>query len=99
MYCGIHFFPTRRSSDLYDPARDYQTGEARASSGEQFGSELQQQLPAVLDASGAKSLAQRMLARQWATRDRLTLHLPPSRRSEEHTSELQSHVNLVCRLL
>src|SRR6266571_6832580 len=23
----------------------------------------------------------------------------PSRRSEEHTSELQSHVNLVCRLL
>src|SRR4051812_49739860 len=24
---------------------------------------------------------------------------PPSRRSEEHTSELQSHVNLVCRLL
>src|SRR5260370_31934586 len=24
---------------------------------------------------------------------------PPSRRSEEHTSELQSHLNLVCRLL
>src|SRR6266480_38903 len=24
---------------------------------------------------------------------------PQSRRSEEHTSELQSHVNLVCRLL
>src|SRR5690242_21123688 len=24
---------------------------------------------------------------------------PPCRRSEEHTSELQSHVNLVCRLL
>src|SRR5690242_21575203 len=24
---------------------------------------------------------------------------PPRRRSEEHTSELQSHVNLVCRLL
>src|SRR6266571_3959615 len=24
---------------------------------------------------------------------------PPQRRSEEHTSELQSHVNLVCRLL
>ena len=67
----------------YDPARDYQTGEARASSGEQFGSELQQQLPAVLDASGAKSLAQRMLARQWATRDRLTLHLPPSRMALE----------------
>src|SRR5271154_5091135 len=25
--------------------------------------------------------------------------IPPSERSEEHTSELQSHVNLVCRLL
>src|SRR5260370_1712022 len=25
--------------------------------------------------------------------------LPMSRRSEEHTSELQSHLNLVCRLL
>src|SRR5260370_26260971 len=24
---------------------------------------------------------------------------PPSSRSEEHTSELQSHLNLVCRLL
>src|SRR5260370_28138628 len=24
---------------------------------------------------------------------------PPSMRSEEHTSELQSHLNLVCRLL
>src|SRR5207237_6726931 len=24
---------------------------------------------------------------------------PPDRRSEEHTSELQSHLNLVCRLL
>src|SRR5207237_10849005 len=26
-------------------------------------------------------------------------HSPISRRSEEHTSELQSHLNLVCRLL
>src|SRR5438477_4407786 len=28
-----------------------------------------------------------------------TRSLPKSSRSEEHTSELQSHVNLVCRLL
>src|SRR5436190_23625178 len=27
------------------------------------------------------------------------LHAPPARRSEEHTSELQSHSELVCRLL
>src|SRR5260370_12275684 len=26
-------------------------------------------------------------------------HLPTQQRSEEHTSELQSHLNLVCRLL
>src|SRR5260370_9833717 len=27
------------------------------------------------------------------------IHVPPRDRSEEHTSELQSHLNLVCRLL
>src|SRR4029077_21298570 len=27
------------------------------------------------------------------------LHVEPAVRSEEHTSELQSHLNLVCRLL
>src|SRR5260370_30951199 len=27
------------------------------------------------------------------------MHLDPASRSEEHTSELQSHLNLVCRLL
>src|SRR5690242_21598291 len=30
---------------------------------------------------------------------RRTFWLVPDQRSEEHTSELQSHVNLVCRLL
>src|SRR5690242_21191197 len=33
------------------------------------------------------------------TRDRSGMSLAEARRSEEHTSELQSHVNLVCRLL
>src|SRR6202041_3999183 len=32
-------------------------------------------------------------------RDRDIVALPAGLRSEEHTSELQSHVNLVCRLL
>src|SRR5260221_5247078 len=31
--------------------------------------------------------------------DRAAGFLPPDRRSEEHTSELQSHSDLVCRLL
>src|SRR5260370_26408784 len=34
-----------------------------------------------------------------ARRDRRSCNAPPSLRSEEHTSELQSHLNLVCRLL
>src|SRR2546429_6043623 len=29
----------------------------------------------------------------------LGFHMPPKRRSEEHTSELQSRLHLVCRLL
>src|SRR5260370_29491805 len=41
---------------------------------------------------------------QYATGDRRSYPLPPklfshNDRSEEHTSELQSHLNLVCRLL
>lgn len=65
----------------YDPSRDYQTGEARAVAGEQARSEAQQELAAVLNATDAKSLAQEMLARIWATRDRLILRLPPHRLS------------------
>lgn len=61
----------------YDPALDYQSGEARASSADRFGSEQQYELPAVVSASDAKSLAQRMIARQWAERDTLTLRLSP----------------------
>src|SRR5260370_10121142 len=34
-----------------------------------------------------------------ADQDRSRHQLDPGRRSEEHTSELQSHLNLVCRLL
>src|SRR5690242_21090506 len=38
-------------------------------------------------------------AAQEATRQSEPTSLPRQTRSEEHTSELQSHVNLVCRLL
>src|SRR5438477_7596287 len=45
----------------------------------------------------------RFPAVQQRFRRKIFLHLAPlsgcCRRSEEHTSELQSHVNLVCRLL
>jgi hypothetical protein len=61
----------------YDPERDFQAGEARATVGEQSRSEERRDLPAVLSAGSAKSLAERCLARRWARRDKLTLHLPP----------------------
>src|SRR5207237_9533176 len=35
----------------------------------------------------------------WRTRSRSSSTSTSPRRSEEHTSELQSHLNLVCRLL
>lgn len=61
----------------YDPALDYQSGEARASSADRQGTEEQQELPAAVSAADAKSLAQAMIARAWAQRDKLTLRLPP----------------------
>lgn len=71
--------PSTLRLTYYDPERDYQTGEARAVAGEQGANESQRDLPAALTATDAKSLAQQMLARQWAARDRLTLRLPPRR--------------------
>ena len=60
----------------YDPARDYQFGEARASAGDEIRTEEQRDLPAVIEAGEAKALAQALVARSWAERDRLTVRLP-----------------------
>lgn len=65
--------------NYYDPARDYQSGEARASVGDETGREVRSELPAVIAADTAKGMAQHLLGRAWARRDRLTLHLPPAR--------------------
>ena len=61
----------------YDPSRDYQFGEARASVGDESGIEEQRDLPAVISADEAKAIAHQAVARAWAERDRLTLRLPP----------------------
>src|SRR5690606_39765697 len=88
----LHSFPTRRSSDLWasSPAA------LRRSwcSSLPGGTGLSSPLPGVIvfvgaPAPGANSVA-RLLAR-WVS--------SPAARSEEHTSELQSRENLVCRLL
>jgi hypothetical protein len=62
----------------YEPARDFQSGEARALASEQSGREEASELPAVVSASDAKSLVHQMIARRWAQRDKLTVRLPPA---------------------
>jgi hypothetical protein len=63
----------------YDPARDYQSGLARADGGARDGEETHVELAAVLSAETARSLAEEVMARSWARRDRLKLTLPPPR--------------------
>lgn len=63
----------------YDPDRDYQSGQARADAGYRDGGELEIGLPAVLPAQKARSLAEEVMARSWARRDRLRIALPPAR--------------------
>lgn len=47
--------PAALRMSYYDPDRDYQSGEARASAGEQGGSERRTELPAVIGAADAKA--------------------------------------------
>src|SRR5690606_41941909 len=82
-------FPTRRSSDLADGGRDRFRDQARAAR------------PRRQDRLPDRALFHRGRAMGHADDDlglgegRALVHL----RSEEHTSELQSRENLVCRLL
>jgi hypothetical protein len=80
---SVRSVPSTLRLTYYDQSRDYQTGETRAVADERPGIEAQQDLAAVLSAAEAKSLAQKVLARTWATRDKLTLRLPPNRISLE----------------
>jgi hypothetical protein len=68
--------PAALRLSYYDRSRDFQAGEARASAGEQDGNEEQHDLPAVLDAAAAKSLCQQVIARRWASRDKVSVRLP-----------------------
>jgi len=74
---SVRSVPAALRLAYYDPDRDYQSGEARASVGEQGGQERSSELPAVVDGTSAKAIVHRSLARSWAQRDRLSLRLPP----------------------
>ena len=71
--------PASIAMTYYDAARDYQAGQARASSGQGGLRDERLELPAVLTASEARHLAESAIARRWQASDRLKLRLPPSR--------------------
>src|SRR5437773_4703370 len=89
------FFPTRRSSDL----RLLTSKIARSSPGEPTLTWRASRLSRVPSHSG-HGLELRYLASSSRTMSESVSRYRRSRlRSEEHTSELQSHHDLVCRLL
>lgn len=69
--------PRSLALTYYDPARDYQTGQMRATAATTFGVDEVVELAAVMAADKAKALAEGHIARRWAERDRLVLRLPP----------------------
>src|SRR5690606_40375654 len=85
----LHSFPTRRSSDLVDPIRRDVGGAART---DRLGG-----CGLVARAAERRLLYGRHHHHHWPVRKERHSHHRV--RSEEHTSELQSRENLVCRLL
>ena len=69
--------PSSLSLAYYDPQRDYQAGLSQSDVVDQLRTEAKIELPAVLSASDARSLAEDVMARRWAQRDKLVLRLPP----------------------
>src|SRR5690606_39533736 len=88
-YCGVDFFPTRRSSEL-DAVLMFTTPDGAAGAALAAGAGARCAC-ALADSAGTSSDTIKANGRSW-TYARAT-------RSEEHTSELQSRDNLVCRLL
>src|SRR5207247_9216812 len=89
-------FPTRRSSDLFpnrEALLDLYSSIVDEPGVEQHVLSHATIAPFVVDPGLIRKLSEELLPKS-------PLHLPAvSTRSEEHTSELQSRVDLVCRLL
>src|SRR5690606_39424318 len=84
----LHSFPTRRSSDLHQ------------SVGRNWGWYCcSRRWPPPVRAMEAASPRPHRRGAATPSPRRRRVHLSPRIRSEEHTSELQSRENLVCRLL
>src|SRR5690606_40160288 len=83
----LHSFPTRRSSDLYNTEA--------VSLLRTIGSGAEVAECDLSSEGGGEAACDRM--KRWSSFGRTWIRKPS--RSEEHTSELQSRENLVCRLL
>jgi len=73
----VRSLPSSLSLAFYDPQRDYQAGLSQSDVVDQVGTDAKVELPAVVGASEARALAEGMMARRWAQRDKLVLRLPP----------------------
>lgn len=71
--------PAALTMTYYDPERDYQAGQARASSGRAGIGEHRLELAAVIPAGEARRLAEAALSRRWLAGETLKLRLPPTR--------------------
>src|SRR5262249_58074828 len=90
----LHSFPTRRSSDLFRIGRD--------ELGQRVGRDL---VPPDAECAGRDGPHEQVVVPERGSKILKISQIDyrgfeqPVRRSEEHTSELQSLTNLVCRLL
>src|SRR5690606_41162795 len=88
----LHSFPTRRSSDLVHPRRRAQPYRALSFPRRRHGRETAVPVRSPLAPPARPAADRGVLVHQPSTAG-------SAARSEEHTSELQSRENLVCRLL
>ena len=74
---AVRELPRALSISYYDPSRDYQTGQMRASAWSGGGVEQAVELAVVLSAAKAKAMAEGSISRQWAQRSRLSVQASP----------------------
>src|SRR5205085_12663565 len=93
----LHSFPTRRSSDLerVGPGEHPLATLSLRGGGDEEGNQQDLARHQLYDSASIASPT----SRRSPTRRRSSTQTSIARRSEEHTSELQSQSNLVCRLL
>src|SRR5688500_19407335 len=92
-----HPFPTRRSSDLDEPVHQFLEVEPSAVERTEMGQEQGVWIPLEDSRFAVAPSLQIDVGRRGRRHHVLPAATPD--RSEEHTSELQSPCNLVCRLL